>query len=69
LIEPARWRLAGAAYADVQISSDGRRVLAKAGSSLLVWDLALPSNAVETVAWLDKMTNAFSGDAKSLGWR
>ncbi len=58
----ARWRLASgspsATYADVQISADGRRVLAKAGSTLLVWDLLLPTDAVETAAWLDKMTNA-----------
>jgi hypothetical protein len=71
LIKPARWRLAaGATYADVQISNDGRRILAKAGSTLVVWDLVLPTNAAETSAWLDKMTNAIVGSgAKSLDWR
>ncbi len=71
LIKPSRWHLAaGATYADIQISNDGRRVLAKSGSTLLVWDLVLPTNAAETSAWLDKMTNAVAGSgAKSLGWR
>ncbi|MFN0245567.1 MAG: WD40 repeat domain-containing serine/threonine protein kinase [Kofleriaceae bacterium] len=71
LIKPARFRLAsGTTYADVQISNDGRRILAKAGSTLVVWDLTLPNNAPETSAWLDKMTNAITGSgAKSLDWR
>ena len=71
LIEPPRWRLASAAtYADAQIASDGRRVLAKTGGTLVVWDLALPVNAAETAAWLDRMTNAVTGSgAKTLGWR
>jgi len=71
LIKPARWHLAsGATYADVQISNDGRRILAKTGSTLLVWDLVLSANAAETGVWLDKMTNAVTGSgAKSLGWR
>gem|GEM_PF-955650 len=70
LIKPARWHLAaGATYADLQISNDGKRVLAKVGSTLVVWDLVLPTNAAATRTWLDEMTNAVTGSgAKSLGW-
>ena len=70
-IQPARWRLAsGQTFVDVQIANDGRRILAKAGSTLLVWDLGLPSTAAETATWLDGMTNAVAtSGVKSLGWR
>jgi hypothetical protein len=67
------WTLAAAAgvmYSHPQISTDGRRVLARTTKSLLVWSLDLPTGAADTAAWLDAMTNAVEDRGPvGLGWR
>ncbi|MDB4953282.1 MAG: protein kinase [Myxococcales bacterium] len=68
-----QWTLAtpksGQAFSAVQISADGRRVVAVTPEGLLVWTLALPQDADETVHWLGGMTNAFSDDGRTLSWK
>jgi len=55
----------------VQISPDGRRVLATTSSGLLVWTLQLPTTAEVTAPWLDQLTNALAehGPSAPLSWR
>ena len=76
MLDPAvghHWTLAsspGITYTDPQISTDGRRVLALTARSLLVWSLDLPATADDTVAWLDRMTNAVADSGPGgLGWK
>jgi WD40 repeat protein len=55
----------------VQISPDGKRVLATTSSGVLVWTLQLPTTAETTAPWLDQLTNALAdhGPSGPLGWR
>ncbi|HSD86948.1 MAG TPA: serine/threonine-protein kinase, partial [Kofleriaceae bacterium] len=59
-----------APYSFVDVSPDGRRVLAMTAASLLVWTLDLPPTAEATTKWLDKLTNATADSpTEPLGWR
>ena len=73
LVENRRWTLArspGVTYSAPQISTDGRWVIAKTPQSLLLWTLAIPATQDDTVAWLERLSNAVSGSgAKSFGWK
>jgi hypothetical protein len=68
-----KWTLAstpGVTYSKPRISTDGRWVLARAGTSLLVWSIALPGGPTEMATWLETMTNAVAdGGAQSFGWK
>ncbi|HEY1559159.1 MAG TPA: protein kinase [Kofleriaceae bacterium] len=68
-----RWSLAspkGRTFGAVQISPDGRRVVATTDAGALVWTLDLPSDADATARWLADQTNAVARDADApLDWR
>ncbi len=73
LVKNRKWTLAstpGVTYGKPRISTDGRWVLARAGTSLLVWNLALPQGPEEVATWLDAMTNAVAdGGAQRFSWK
>jgi len=76
IIDPAggeRWALAlpkGRTFTFVQISPDGRRVLATTDAGVLVWTLDLPNGDADTASWLADQTNASARDADGpLAWR
>ncbi len=75
LIDPMvgrRWTIASAndgTFGQVQISSDGRRVLAFTHAHLIAWALDLPTTPEATAKWLDAMTNANDKGAGELVWK
>jgi WD40 repeat protein len=67
------WQLAprGRGMTGVQLSPDGKRVIAIAGDHLLAWTPALPDGVDATTRWLDALTNAAidRGPTAALGWK
>ncbi len=76
LVDPLaaeHWTLAprGKGLSGVQISPDGRRVIAMSGESVLVWTPALPEGDGATTRWLASLTNATveHGPTAALDWK
>jgi len=76
LVDPLvaeHWLLAprGNGLSGVQVSPDGKRVIAMSGDSLLAWSPALPDGIDATARWLVSLTNAAveHGPTAALDWK
>ncbi len=68
----ARWTIGtanNATFSQLEISNDGRRVMAIVNEHLIAWNLDLPTTPAATAKWLDAMTNAYDKGTGELGWK
>src|SRR6185437_15334767 len=76
LVDPLvaeHWLLSprGKGLSSLQVSPDGKRVIAMSGDSLLAWTPALPDGVDATASWLKALTNAAvdHGPTAALDWK